>query len=241
MIEEKHTSGLPKLSVPKYKIKIPSTSEEIEFRPFLVKEEKILIIAMEQGEDKDKLNAIQEIVSECTFGKVSGDETPLFDIEYLFLNLRAKSKGEIVNVSYKCPECGEATEFEIDLTKIQCKKPKKNSNKVLLDGDIGIAFKYPSIKSLENVNTQEKDTNQIFSMITNSIDYIYDKEQIYKSTDHTEEQLNEFIEELSHENFQKVQKFFEEIPKVNYKLDFKCSHCSFEKEMMVEGLQNFLA
>ena len=242
---------LPRVAVPKYTLIIPSSGKEISYRPFLVKEEKILLIAMESGEEKDMMGAIQDIIENCVYDDFDVKNMPMFDIEYIFLQLRAKSKGEIVDLSFDCGKCKKPITAQIDLTKIETTRTEGHDIKIPLSDDIGVIMKYPSMELQNIINKEKSDVENVFSTITSCIDSIWDKESVYATKDHTKEELNDFLESLPDDSFTKIQKFFDTVPVLKHEFVLKCtskngkgkkaSICGWEETKTLEGLASFFA
>ena len=230
--------ALPKLNSVSYELTLPSTGEKVEYRPFLVKEEKALMIAQATGEDKDMLRAIENIIEDCTFNKLKKGTLPYFDIEYVFLQLRAKSIGESVDVSVTCPDDGTTkVTVKVNLDKVKCVKEIGHDNKIPLTDTIGIIMRYPKVEDLIKVDS--KDTESTFRMIESCVHQIYDADNVHESTDMSEEELRNFIEQMNHEQFQKVQDFFDTLPKVKHPVKVKNPNTGVEGEVVLEGMANF--
>ena len=229
---------LPKLESNKFTTQIPSTKEEIEFRPFLVKEEKILMIAQESEDEKQIMSAMKDIVSACTFGKVDADNCTMYDIEYLFLQLRMKSIGETTTLNLKCEECGEFTEVEIDLNDVKVVWPKKEvSNTIALTDDIGITLKPITLKSATKVTgTSEEIFNQA---LIQSIESIYDADSVYSAADTSEKEILEFIDSMSHSQLEEIQSYLNNQPIVKHTVKFKCKHDGHVNKIELKGIQSF--
>jgi len=241
--------ALPKIDVPTYTIDLPLSKQKIRYRSFLVKEEKILLMAMESNDEKEILNAIKQIVNNCCLEDIDVDNLPVLDLEFLFLNLRARSVGEIADIQYKCNNtvkdendedkvCNNIVKLEINLLEIQPEYDSKHTNKIELTKELGVVMKYPNFKIMETIN-DENDVEKIIKIITNCVDYIYDKENIYYKKDVSDEELQEFIESLDKKQFEKIQEFFETIPKIKKNVNFKCNKCSYSENITIEGIQNF--
>ena len=214
---------LPRIAVPKYTLIIPSSGKEISYRPFLVKEEKIILIAMESEEEKEMTGAVQNIIENCVYDDLEVQSMPMFDIEYIFLQLRAKSKGEIVDLSFDCGKCKKPIPIQIDLTKIEIIRTEGHDIKIPLSDDIGIIMKYPSMEIQSVINKEDNtDVENIFSTIISCIDSIWDKESVYASKDHTQQELNDFLESLPDDSFTKIQKFFDTVPVLKHEFELKC-------------------
>ena len=226
---------LPTLTVPKYRIKVPSSGEMISYRPFLVKEEKILLIALEGQEYNAISNAMKHIVDECTYNKLDIDNIPSFDVSYLFINIRAKSVGETSEPLIKCSKCDFQNTVEVDLTKLKVKFDKKHTNKISLGNDIGIVMKYPTLKSDDKNETVELGIN----MISECVELIYNGDTIHKANEYTTEELATFIEGLTHKQFELILHFFDTMPKLSCDIKFKCSNCEHDNKIKLEGLGDF--
>lgn len=233
--------GLPKIQTPTYFLKL-STGEEVKYRPFLVKEEKILLIGHESEDQKVMINSIKEVIDNCTFNELDINNLPMFDLEYIFLQLRAKSKGEVVNLKFKCPECETENGVEVDLSKVEVKRDVTHNNKIDLDGNLGVMMKYPTLSNSDTFFEGDDGMNasKMFEVLNNSIDYIYDQETTYKPSDYTKEEINDFVDSLPDAAFQKIQEFFTTMPKLKEEKTYKCKKCKYKENITLEGLQNFL-
>ena len=233
--------ALPKLTTPTYELEIPSTDEKIKFRPFLVKEEKILLIAMEAKEQSGIISAVKAIVENCTFGKFNVAKSPMFDVEYVFLNIRAKSVGEISTVNLACLDDKETfVKTEIDLTKVEVEMPKDHSNKVELTDEMGMIMTYPTIDSFSNFEGGINASNMI-DVISSCILQIYDKkgEEVFEAKDSTKKELVDFIEQLNSKQFQDVQGFFDTMPKLTHTVKITNPKTKKESEIVLSGLNDF--
>jgi hypothetical protein len=238
---------LPKIDTPIYDLTLPLSKKKIRFRPFLVKEEKILLMAIESEDENSMLLAIEQIVNNCCLNKDFDVESlPLSDLEFLFLNLRARSVGEVVELQYKCnnrpdkdseEECGHLVKFDLNLLEVQPEIPKDHSQKIELTPTMGIVMKYPSMKLMEYLTGTEIE--KLMNLLIACIDYIYDEEQMYYAKDQTKQELTDFVESLNRIQFAELQKFFESLPKIKKELHFHCDKCNYDENIFVEGLQNF--
>jgi hypothetical protein len=234
--------ALPKLTTPVYELTIPSTDEKIKYRPFLVKEEKILLIAMESGKSEDVVEAVKSIVEECTFNKLTLGSMPMFDVEYIFLQIRAKSVGEISEVRMLCPDDNETyTEIEVNLSEVEVQVDKGHSPKVELTDEMGILMKYPTIDSFVTTGITEVNATNMLDIITTCIDKIHDKkgEEVYDAKDQTREELIEFVEQLNTTQFKDVQKFFDTMPKLKHVVSVKNPKTGVESKVLLQGLADF--
>ncbi len=236
--------ALPKLTTPTYELEVPSTDEKIKYRPFLVREEKILLIALESEESKDILNAVKDIVAECTFNKLKIGDMPMFDIEYIFLNIRAKSVGEVSQLKLKCPDDDETfAEVEIDLSKVNVQVDKGHNPKIELTKDMGLIMKYPSIDSFAGSGITNITTDNMLDVIGSCILQIYDKkgEEIFDAKDQTKEELIEFIEQLNTKQFAELQKFFDTMPKLKHVVKVENPKTKVKSDILLQGLSDFFA
>jgi len=236
--------ALPRLDVPTYELAIPSTDDKIKYRPFLVKEEKILLIAMESGETKDMLQAVKDIVDECTFNKLNLGTMPMFDIEYIFLNIRAKSVGEVSKLKVLCQDDMETyASVEIDLNDIEVQVNEGHTNKIELTDEMGVIMKYPTIDSFNVNNITDITTDNMLEVIAACIAQIYDKkgEEVYDSKDSTQKELIEFVEQLNTTQFQDIQKFFDTMPSLKHTITVKNPKTKKESEVTLTGLSDFFA
>ena len=237
--------ALPKLTTPTYELEIPSTDEKISYRPFLVKEEKILLMAMESGKNEDIVNAVGQIVSECTFNKLKVKNMPIFDIEYIFLNIRAKSVGEISKIKILCPDDRKTyAEIEVDLTKVVVEVGEGHTNKIQLLDETGMIMTYPTLESFNDIGLDSKITaSNMTDIISRCILQIYEKdgEKVYEAKDQTQKELTEFIEQMNTKQFKDVQKFFDTMPKLQQKVSVKNPKTKKTSEVTLSGLNDFFS
>ena len=233
--------ALPTLSTPKYQLTIPSTKEKITYRPFLVREEKVLLTALESSDGTAMLHSMADVVKTCTDGKVDASSYPLFDIEYIFLHLRMKSVGEVCEMILPCQnsECGEKVTVKLDLDTIDMNVPDEKSKVIEIDNKLGLTLRYPTIKEAEKYDGVEDTSGTIVGMIVDCIESIYDEEEVYQAKDHTREELEQFVESIPSASFQKIVEFFENIPKLQHTIEFKCPKCKKKSVYKLEGLSDF--
>ena len=242
--------ALPKVASPTYELTIPSSGEKVSYRPFLVKEEKTLLMAMEAGDNRAMAKAMQDIITSCTEGEVDLKSLASFDIEYFFLQLRGRSIGEIITInprrpiSFKC--CEEATEedickVDINIDDIIMDTSKITSSEIQVTDDIGIKMKFPQIETVQKYATagENIEAADVFKLIIDCIEYIWDGDEIYKAKDSTKKELNDFIESLSSSQFGHVREFFESMPKLSHEIDWKCPKCEKSKTLLIEGIDAF--
>jgi hypothetical protein len=232
--------ALPKLDVPKYPFEVPSLNKTVDFRPFLVKEEKVLMIAQETEDESKILPIIKDIVKACSFEKLDPNECTASDLEYIFLKLRAKSVGETVNVRIKCEKCDEYANVKINLEDITISEVNKVSNTIEINDSVGVILKQLSLKDTEKIDDKnpEKAFNQT---IIYSIESIYDADSVYPASESTEKELIEFVDSLSHSHLEKIQEYIQNIPKLQYIAKFKCKECGHDNEILLEGIDSFFS
>ena len=235
---------LPKINTPIYDLTLPSTGKKIKYRPFLVKEEKILIMALETEDISQITNAIVEILNDCILTKgVTVTKLATFDIEYLFLNVRAKSVGETVEVNVVCPDDNKTSvQMEINLDSIKVQKTRGHKNIVKLDDQYSMKLKYPSLDEFIDSNfesSEESDVDKSLNMITSCIEMIYDKEESWDASDSTQQELEEFVEQLNSKQFKLIENFFETMPKLSHKVKVINPTTEVESEVVLEGLASF--
>ena len=234
---------LPIIVTQTYELTLPSTDVKVKFRPFLVKEEKVLLQALESQEQKQIVEALKQIVGSCTFGVIKASELPTFDLEYIFLNIRAKSVGEIAKIKVLCPDDKETyVDVDIDLSKVDVQVDDSHTNNIVIDEakKIGIIMKYPTIGSVDPTKDFSKEqTNMIFDMIGKSIYQIYEGENIYNATDYTKQELDKFIESLSTQVFRDIQKFYDTMPKLSHEIEVTNPKTKVVSKVTLQGLTDF--
>ena len=236
--------ALPKLNTPTYELEIPSTDEKIKFRPFLVKEEKILMMALETKENAQIISAVKDIVSECTFNKLNISTMPMFDVEYIFLQIRSKSVGEVSKVQILCPDDKKTyTNVEIDLNEVKVQVEDGHTNKIELTDSMGIIMTYPNIDSFSENGIQDINASNMLDVIGTCILQIYEDkgEKVYEAKDQTKKELVEFIEQLNTKQFQDVQKFFDTMPKLKHTIKVKNPKTKKTSDVTLSGLNDFFA
>lgn len=234
---------LPKISTPTYELEIPSSKKIIKYRPFLVKEEKILIIAMESEDTKQIANAVKNVISSCILTKgVKVDELSTFDIEYLFLNIRGKSVGEDVEVLITCPD-DNVTQVPvlINLDEIDVQIDDNHTRDIKLDDNLTLRMKYPSMNEFVKANFASNDigVSETFDLITSCIEQVYSEEESWAASDCTKKELLEFVEQLSSKQFKEIEKFFDTMPKLSHKIKITNPKTGVESEVVLEGLSAF--
>ena len=236
--------ALPKLEVPIYELTVPSTDEKIKYRPFLIKEEKILLIAMESGANEDVIQAVKQIVSECTFNTLKLGNMPMFDVEYIFLQIRSKSVGEVSKLKILCRDDGETyANVEVDLTEIEVQVNDDHTNKIELTDEMGVIMKYPTIDSFSTAGISDITADNMLDVIVACIDKIYDKkgEEVYDSKDSSKKELMDFVEGMNTTQFQDVQAFFDSMPKLRHEITVVNPKTKKENIVALSGLNDFFA
>lgn len=240
---------LPKIDVPIYTVNLVSSGKPIRFRPFLVKEQKLFLMAAESNDGNEMVTTIRQVLKNCILDEIDIDSLATFDLEWLFMNLRARSVEEVVNLSYKCnntvkdengeeKKCHGVVEFDLNLLEIQPSKNPNHKNKIQITENLGVVLKYPTfemIQKYENMNEGEV----IIRILTDCIDYIYDKENVYYAKDSTKEELEEFIDSLQQKDLEKFKEFFDTMPEIKRDVHFKCPKCQYEEDITIKGMQNF--
>ena len=234
--------ALPQINTPTYELEVPSTGEKLKYRPFLVREEKILLVALESEEGKDVLNAVKDIVSACTFDKVDLGKLPMFDVEYIFLNIRAKSIGEVSKLRLKCPDDEETfADIELDLSEVMVQVNEGHSPKIELTDEMGLIMKYPSIDSFSDTGITDITADNMLEVISSCIYQVYDKkgEEVFDAKDQTKKELTEFVESLNTTQFRAVQKFFDTMPKLKHTVELENPKTKVKSKIVLEGLNDF--
>ena len=237
---------LPKIATPSYELELPSTGQTITYRPFLVKEEKLLVIALESEDTKQITNAIKAVIRACVLTKGIKVETlPTFDIEYLFLNIRGKSVGEDLDVKLICPDDNETeVDVTINLDDIQIQKPEGHSNQIKLDNNLMMELKYPSLNEFIKNNFDPNDTSknpmdQSFDLIGSCINKIYNQDEVWVAADCSKKEINDFLDSMNSNQFKEVEKFFETMPKLSHTVKVKNPKTKVESDVVLEGLASF--
>ena len=237
---------LPKIATPTYELELPSTGQTVQYRPFLVKEEKVLVIALESEDPKQITTAIKTVIKNCILTKgIKVEALPTFDIEYLFLNIRGKSVGEVIEVNVICPD-DEVTpgKVEINLDDIKVQKDDKHTNKIKLDNSIMMEMKYPSLDEFIKNNFDLNDASnmdQSFELIASCIDKIYTEDEVWVAADCTKKEINDFLESMNSSQFKEIETFFSTMPKLSHTIKVINPKTKVESEVVLEGLASFFA
>ena len=238
---------LPKINTPTYELELPSSGKKIKYRPFLVREEKILLVALESEDMKQITESVVSILTDCIITKgVKVSDLSTFDIEFLFLNVRSRSVGETVEVNITCPDDGKTSvPVEIDLDEIKIVKDKSHKNIIKLDEKLSMKLKYPSLEQFIDSNFEtggnESEVDKSMSMVTSCIDIIYDNEESWDASDCTKKELEEFLEQLNTKQFKEIESFFTTMPKLSHTVKVKNPNTKVESEVVLEGLASFFS
>jgi len=235
--------ALPILETPTYELTLPSIDTKVNYRPFLVKEEKILLQALESNENNQIVQALKDIVNSCTFGQLNGENMPTFDLEYVFLQIRAKSVGEIAKLKLLCPDDKETYgEIEIDLSKVEVQVDEDHTNNIVVDKEknVGIIMKYPTVDSVDtSKNVKGLKTEQLFDMITTCMHEIYEGEKVHNVSDYSKEDLHKFLEGLDKKSFDKINRFFETMPQLKHEFELENPKTKVKNKIVLKGAQDF--
>lgn len=235
--------ALPISSTPSYTLTVPSTGKQVKYRPFLVKEEKALLLAQQSEDPVVMIDTLKKIIAECVNGDIEVDKLATFDIEYIFAQLRAKSVGEIVELIFPCDVC-EVEEAKVkvafDLTKIKVDKSPEHTNDIKLFDDVGVKMNYPNIEIVNKLQSGDAgNIDQIFNIVISCIEYIYTPDEVFYAKEQTNEELTNFLENLTSEQFAKIQQFFETMPKIRQEVEYTCPVCGREHKKYLEGISSF--
>jgi hypothetical protein len=242
--------ALPKIDVPIYELKLLSSKQKIKFRPFLVKEQKLFLMNNEDDDTNSTVNVIRQVLKNCVLTEIDIDNLPVFDLEYLFVNLRARSVSEVVELKYRCNNtikngdekedsvCGTVNDISFNLLEIKPATSTDHDNKISITDKMGIVMKYPTFEVMQKA--QGKSENEmILDLIYSSIDYVWDEDEIYYAKDQSKDEIIEFVDNLQQKTLEKMQKFFETMPKMKKDIEYKCKKCGYNENITIQGIQNF--
>ncbi len=225
--------ALPTLSVPTFDVEVYSTKEKVRMRPFLVKEEKILILAAESEQRSDMIRAMQQVVASCSDGKIEAEKLPFFDLQNIFIKLRSQSIGSESEFNLICGECGHKTPTSLDLEQIKLQTHPDHTNKIMIDNEIGVLMKYPTAEILTD------DDQPVFDLVVSCIDKIFTKEEVHNAAEEGYDEVAKFVDSLTTEQFDKIVQFFLTAPKIFHNIEYTCSKCQTENTVVVDGVENF--
>jgi len=240
---------LPKLDVPTYEVNLISTGKPVRFRPFLVKEQKLFLMASESDDPKETINVIRQVLKNCIIDELDIDNLPTFDLEWLFIHLRARSVEEVVHLNYKCnntvkneegedKKCLGIVEIDVNLLEIEPYKNPDHTNKIQINENLGIVLKYPTFEMVEKYESLG-ESEVMSNVLIDCIDYIYDKDQMYHAKDTNREELSEFVDSLQQKDLAKFKDFFDTVPEVKKDVSFECPKCKYKEDIAIKGIQSF--
>lgn len=234
--------ALPILNAPRFELELPISKKRISYRPFLVKEEKVLLMALESQNRKQIMNAMNDIVDACTFGEIKSKDLPVAELEYIFLKLRSKSVGENSHIGVKCQSCGESNELDLNLDDIILDAKDVADTKIMLTDTVGVIMKYPNSSDVtRSIDEKKSDVENTYAVIASCLDKIFDTDNVYEVSTQTKQEIQDFIESLNKQQFEKIKQFFEKLPKLKHDVAFKCEKCGTDNTITLEGSESFFA
>ena len=233
--------ALPKLNTPTYELELPSTAEKIKYRPFLVKEQKVLMMAQDSGEDQQIAEAMGSLVSSCTFGKVDAETSPMFDLEYVFLKVRGKSVGETVQLSLICPDDGKTTvPVNLKLDDIEVQMLDNHTNEINISESVKVFFRYPLLNDMKSMDKNSTDIQKVFHFLVNCMHEIHYDDDVYRRIDLKDKEIEDFIDQFTGEQFELITNFFNSMPKLRHTIEVTNPKTKVKSEVLLEGLESFL-
>lgn len=231
---------LPKITTPTYELTLPSQDKKLKYRPFLVKDEKTLLIAIESKDEEQMFDAMKNVIKSCVLSNIDIEKLPMFDLEYIFLKIRSKSVGETSTINVLCPDDKETyVPVTLNLDEIDCFVDDEHDNKIQLTNDIGVVFNYPDYSILKSVAKEGLTTENVFKLIKQCISQVYDNDTVYEFGDFTEKEINEFLENFTSEHLIKVKKFFDTMPRLRHEVEVENPKTKIKNKVVLEGLGNF--
>jgi hypothetical protein len=240
---------LPKLDIPIYEVKLISTGKTVRVRPFLVKEQKLFLMASESDDQKETVNVIRQVLKNCILDEVDVDNLPTFDLEFLFMNLRARSVEEVVDLRYKCnntlkdengedKKCSGSVEFKLNLLEVEPTINPNHTNKIQLTDNLGVVLKYPTFEMIQKYETMSEN-DVMLNVLIDCIDYIFDTDNMYYAKDTPKEELVDFVDNLQQAHLEKIKVFFDTMPEIKKDVHFACPKCGYQEDIEIKGMQNF--
>ena len=236
--------ALPKVGYPTYELELPSTGKTVKYRPFLVKEEKVLLMALEGQDEKHIVSAVKDLIKNCVISRIKVDQLPSFDLEYLFLKIRAASIGEVITLNVTCLDDNKTqVEAKINIDEVEVTKPEGHDKQIMFDDKTGIIMRYPSMQQFVEREFLQKDmkTDEVYDFISDSIEQIFDNVEVYDSSTTTKKEFRTFVDSLTTKQFEKIQKFYETSPKLSHTFTVVNPNTGKDSEYTIEGLQSFFA
>jgi hypothetical protein len=231
--------ALPKLNTPKYYTKVPSTGADVEFRPYQVREEKMLMIASESQDERQVVGAMKDLIDACTFGAIDITKLTMFDLEYIFVKLRSKSVGESTKIGMNCTSCSHKNEVEFSLEDVYVNMNEELNPTIELSDGVGVTMKYPGINDVMDIGGDLSDVDKMMGMIRASLDTIYTSEEVFNVKEQSVKEVDDFIDSLTSKQFSKIREYLEEMPSAQINIDFECMECGNKNEHVVKGTANF--
>lgn len=233
------SSLISSLAVQKYELSLPTTKRKVEYRSFLVKEEKILMLASESKNESDMFRAIKDVVAACTFGVIDVEKIPVVDLEYLFLKIRSRSVGETASPAIKCTKCNRSTETKIDLSKIEPTHNEDHRTKIVLNEHVILEMRYPMFNDIQRIEKETNELDKALTLLMSCIEKVHTKSETYSTKDLEVGEVEEFIANFSQDQLKKAMRFIETMPKLFTDIDFTCSHCKHQEKLRLEGIRDF--
>ena len=234
--------ALPKMNTAVYSVEIPSTGQRVSFRPFLVREQKALLLAQQSDDASTQVATLKEVIKTCVVDSIDVESLALFDVEYLFTQIRAKSVGETVELIFTCTACDKeknTVKKSVDLTQIPIIRDPNHTNKINLFGEVGVVMRYPNLETFKKAEGKMEDINAIMEVVIDCIDSVYSGDEVFHAKEQTKEEMEDFVMNLTKEQFDKLEKFFTTIPKFRQEIEFDCPACGTHNKTVLEGLQSF--
>ena len=234
--------ALPKIGYPTYELELPSTGKTVKYRPFLVKEEKVLLLALESKDEKQVISAVKDLIKNCVISRIKVDTLPSFDLEYLFLKIRAASIGEMINLNVTCNDDNKTkVDVQININEVEVFKPEGHNPKIMFDDKTGIIMKYPSMKEFIDREFLQKEikTEEVYEFISDSIEQIFDGDEVFDKTTTTKKEFRTFVDSLTSKQFEQIQQFYVTCPKLSHSFKVKNPNTGEESSYTIEGLQSF--
>jgi hypothetical protein len=231
--------ALPQLNSARYETNIPSLGQSITYRPYLVKEEKVLMLALESQDQKMIMRAIKDVIEQCVYDDINVNKLAMFDIESLFLALRSKSVGENIDLKMKCNECEKLSDLSVNIEEIQAPVINSDINKIMLTDTVGVVLNYPSFETIQTIGDDLESVEGVFKIMMSCIDTIFDEDNVHDASNETTKNLQDFLDNLNSEQFQKLANFFEDMPSLKHNVNYTCGSCQHYNEIELKGLQSF--
>ena len=231
--------ALPKLSTPKYMTKVPSTGKEVEFRPYQVKEEKMLMMAAESQDERQIIGSMKDLIDACTFGALDINKLTMFDLEYVFVKLRSKSVGETTTIGLTCDDCDAKSDIKVSLEDVKVNVDQNVNSTIELSDGVGVTMRYPGINDMMDIGGDQSDVDKMMGMIRSSIDTIYTAEEVFNVKEQTTEEVDDFIDSLTSKQFHEIREYLEKMPTAQLDIEYDCESCGVKNNQVIKGTANF--